>query len=194
MILLNRTEEMIVETAIELFKTNGYNETSLHEICKACGITKGTFYYHFNAKSDIIFRYYEFLFSNIIYIMPELITMKDTKKKLWKLYEYSIDNTVSLTPPLLNAMLIADAQNGLLYFSPLKAGSASPAHNTHSQLIHELIVQAQEEGTIQKEKNPKNLMETFNAAIIGIALDWSSTHADYNQKDKLYQMFEIIFS
>lgn len=191
---MNSTEEKIVETAIELFKRNGYNETSLHDICNACGITKGTFYYHFNAKSDIIFRYYELLFNNIICIMPELITMKDTKEKLWKLYEYSIDNTVSLTAPLLNAMLIADAQNGFHYFSPLKASSVSSAHNTHSQLIHELIVQAQEEGTIQKDKNPKYLMETFNAAIIGIALDWSSTDTTYNQKEKLYKMFEIIFS
>lgn len=57
-------------------------------------------------------------------IMPE-ITMKDSKRKLWKLYEYSNGNTVSLGPQLLKAMMIADTESGLNYFSPLKAGNFS---------------------------------------------------------------------
>lgn len=190
---MNRIEEKIITTAIELFKKNGYIETSLNTICNECNVTKGTFYYHFKAKSDLIFRYYELLFNNVITIMPELIVMKDTKEKIWKLYEYSIDNTVSLTAPLLKAMLIADTENDLHYFSPLNATSASPAHQTHSKLIFELIIQAQEEGSIQKEKDPHILMDTFNAVIIGMALDWCTHHGKYDQKEKLRQMFYIIF-
>lgn len=190
---MDSIEEKIVKTAIGLFKRNGYHATSLYTICSACGVTKGTFYYHFNSKSDIIFHYYEYVFNNIITIMPELIIMKDTKKKLWKLYEYSIDNTVSLTAPLLNAMMIADAQKGLSYFSPLKASGASPSHISQANLIRELIIQVQEEGAIAKEQDPDCLMESFNVVIIGMALDWSSTYGKYDQKQKLYKMFKIIF-
>lgn len=191
---MNNIEQKIVKTAIELFKKNGYHESSLNGICSACGITKGTFYYHFNAKSDIIFRYYELLFSDIMSVIPEIIVLKDAKEKLWKLYEYSIDNTVSLGAPLLNALLVNDAQNGLCYFSPLKSGHASAAHKAHSKLLHELVRKAQEEGTIHKGKNPDTLIETFNAVIIGMALDWSSTHGKYDQKAKIHEMFEIVFS
>ncbi len=190
---MNHTEEMIIKTAIELFKKNGYRETRINTICDTCGLTKGTFYYHFNAKSDLIFHYYEYLFENILKLMPELITMKDAKAKLWRLYEYSIDNTVSLSPSLLQAMLIADAENGLAYFSPLQAGKISPSRQLNSSMLRELIIQAQEEGTIQTEKNPDHLLQTYNAAIIGMALDWSSCHGAYDQKEKLKEMFDIVF-
>ena len=191
---MNQIEEKIVKTAIELFKKNGYNETSINMICETCSITKGTFYYHFNAKSDLIFQYYEVLYNNLITIMPELITMKDSKKKLWKLYEYSIDNTVSLGPQLLKAMMIADAENSLNYFSPLRADKSSNSRQVNTSMMRELVVHAQEEGTIQLSKNPDKLLQTYNAVIIGMALDWSSSHGKYNQKEELKAMFDIVFS
>lgn len=191
---MNQLEENIVKKAIELFKSRGYNETSINLICESCNITKGTFYYHFNAKSDLIFYYYEYLFSNIITIMPELITMKDPKEKLWKLYEYSIDNTVSLTAPLLNAMMIADIQNGLNHFSVLKSGQSSHSMKLNIEMMRELIVHAQEEGTIQNTKDPDQLLQTYNAVIMGMALDWSSSHGKYDQKEKLREMFDIVYA
>lgn len=191
---MNQLEEKIVKTAIDLFKKNGYEETSINMICENCNITKGTFYYHFTAKSDLIFQYYEVLYNNMMTIMPELITMKDSKNKLWKLYEYSIDNTVSLGPQLLKAMMIADTENSLSYFSPLKAGNSSNSRQINTSMMRELIVHAQEEGTIQSSKNPDKLLLTYNAVIIGMALDWSSSHGKYNQKDELKAMFDIVFS
>lgn len=191
---MNNTEKKIITTAIQLFKKHGYQDTSINQICDACGITKGTFYYHFSAKSDLIFQYYEYLFENIVTIMPELITMKDTKEKIWKLYEYSIDNTTALTAPLLNAMLIADAENSLEYFSPLKSGEISTSRQMNMKMIRELVLQAQKEGSIQKKKDPDQLLQTYNAVIIGMALDWSSSHGNYDQKKKLREMFEIVFS
>lgn len=190
---MNNIEEHIIQTAIQLFKKHGYNETSINAICSACDVTKGTFYYHFTSKSDLIFRYYEMIFQNVLTIMPKLIVIKDTKEKLWKIYEYSIDHTVSLTAPLLNAMMIADAQNGLGYFSALQCGKASPSHQTQMQIIRELILQGQAEGVIHADKDPDVLMETFNAVIIGMALDWSSSHGRYDQKAYLRQMFDVVF-
>lgn len=191
---MNDIEKSIVQTAIGLFQKYGYNETSINAICTACGVTKGTFYYHFNAKSDIIFRYYEMLFQNILTIMPELLVIKDTKQKLWKIYEYSIDNTVKLTAPLLNAMIIADTENGSGYFSALRCSKASEAHQIQLRLTRELVVQGQAEGVIQADKDPDLLITTYNAILMGMALDWSSSHGKYDQKKYLKQMFDIVFS
>ena len=190
---MDNIEKKIITTAVSLFKKDGYNETSVNKICATCGITKGTFYYHFNAKSDLIYRYYEMLYNDILSIMPELIVIKDAKTKLWKLYEYSIDNTVLLTASVLNALLIADAQNGLRNFSPMTGDKVTISHQTQSKLIHELIIQAQDEGSIAKDKNPLILMETYNAVIVGMALDWSSHNGKYDQKEKLKEMFDILF-
>lgn len=43
----SKTKELIRDTAIELFKKYGYEKVTIQQICKACQITKRTFYYHF---------------------------------------------------------------------------------------------------------------------------------------------------
>ena len=37
-----------------MFKENGYENVTVLQICKAAGITKRTFYYHFSSKDEII--------------------------------------------------------------------------------------------------------------------------------------------
>ena len=127
-------------------------------------------------------------------IMPEIILIKSPKEKLWKLYEYSVDHTKMLTAPLLNVLMIADAENGLAYFSPLHGGNVTSAHQMEQDLVRQLILQCQEEGSIRKEASPEQLIATFNSAIIGISLDWSSTNGSYDHKAWIRQMFDIIFS
>lgn len=191
---MKNIEETIVKTAIAMFQKNGYHETTVNQICAACGITKGTFYYHFDSKHDLIFKYYELLFDRMANLMPEIILIRDPKEKLWKLYEYSIDHTKDLTASLLNVLLIADAENGLTYFSPLNGGNTGSAHQMQQNLIRQLILQCQKEGSIRKDATPEQLIATFNSAVIGISLDWSSTNGKYDHKVWLKQMFDIIFS
>ena len=52
--MANNTKEKIRQQAISLFKENGYENVTVLQICKAAGITKRTFYYHFSSKDEII--------------------------------------------------------------------------------------------------------------------------------------------
>lgn len=44
----------IIMTAYRLFITKGYDETSVDEIIAEMGIAKGTFYYHFKSKEELL--------------------------------------------------------------------------------------------------------------------------------------------
>lgn len=44
------THSRIMESAIKLFSSRGYNASSVDEICKDAGISKGAFYHHFESK------------------------------------------------------------------------------------------------------------------------------------------------
>ena len=39
-----------MESAIKLFSSRGYNASSVDDICKDAGISKGAFYHHFESK------------------------------------------------------------------------------------------------------------------------------------------------
>ena len=48
----------LIEIAFELFKEQGYEKTTIMDICNACNITKTTFYRYIASKDDL----YEGLF------------------------------------------------------------------------------------------------------------------------------------
>lgn len=91
-------------------------------------------------------------------------------------------------------MILADMENGSGYFSALRCSKASESHLVQLQLIRKLVVQGQEEGVIRSDKDADLLITTYNAILMGMALDWSSSHGKYNQKEYLKKMFDIIFS
>ena len=44
----------ILDAAQELFLTQGYEKTSVDNIIKKVGVAKGTFYYYFKSKEDLL--------------------------------------------------------------------------------------------------------------------------------------------
>jgi AcrR family transcriptional regulator len=47
------TRNIILHHSLELFSLNGYDATSVAEICKRAKVSKGAFYYHFPSKQDL---------------------------------------------------------------------------------------------------------------------------------------------
>jgi AcrR family transcriptional regulator len=44
----------LIETGIQLFDQNGFKSTSVQDIVQLLGVTKGTFYYYFNSKEELL--------------------------------------------------------------------------------------------------------------------------------------------
>jgi AcrR family transcriptional regulator len=49
----------ILESAVELFGANGFNQTSMQQIADSVGISKGSLYSFFQSKEDLIISIYE---------------------------------------------------------------------------------------------------------------------------------------
>ena len=44
----------LLDAALELFYESGYDNTSINDIIKKVGVTKGAFYYHFRSKDEVL--------------------------------------------------------------------------------------------------------------------------------------------
>ncbi len=49
-----RTKQTIIDSAMTLFSSKGYEATSVDELVAKSGIAKGTYYYHFKQKEDVL--------------------------------------------------------------------------------------------------------------------------------------------
>jgi AcrR family transcriptional regulator len=87
-------KQRIMESAIQLFDQNGFKSTSVTDIVHELGVTKGTFYYYFASKEellrDIHLLYIEELVKqqDVIISDPEA----DSTKKLYKIVLMLIKN------------------------------------------------------------------------------------------------------
>ena len=48
-----RSNDRILQKALELFSERGYDATSVREICEAAGITKPTLYHFYGSKEGV---------------------------------------------------------------------------------------------------------------------------------------------
>ncbi len=44
----------ILDTALELTKKNGFERTSIQDICREAGVSTGAFYHYFKSKDEIL--------------------------------------------------------------------------------------------------------------------------------------------
>lgn len=51
-----QTEKLILASAIELMKEQGFDQVSVRDICAHAGITTGAFYHHFRSKDELLER------------------------------------------------------------------------------------------------------------------------------------------
>ena len=97
------TRHLILENALELFAEKGFKGTSINDIAKAAGISKGLAYNYFKSKNDLMIAVFGLLEEELSTMFVEIektdnpfeklaviinLTFKNLKKdeKFWRLY------------------------------------------------------------------------------------------------------------
>lgn len=74
--VVSPTREKILDTATLLVREQGVKGTSLADIAKRAGISKGTLFYHFSAKDDLIYemtvRHFKQITDNLLTRVAEM--------------------------------------------------------------------------------------------------------------------------
>lgn len=96
-------KELIMETALELFAANGFHATSMSQIAKKAGISKGLAYNYFESKFEILEEILEtssaIIYENLdinhdgvltedefFYFIKKTFQLINSNKRFWKLY------------------------------------------------------------------------------------------------------------
>jgi AcrR family transcriptional regulator len=62
---MSTKKTLIIEKAMHLFATKGFESTSIQEITDACGISKGSFYLSFKSKEELHVSIFEYFFEKL---------------------------------------------------------------------------------------------------------------------------------
>jgi len=61
----------VVAAALELFRTQGFDQTSVEQIAKAAGVSRSTFFRQFGGKEDVVFADHEVLLAQLREFLAE---------------------------------------------------------------------------------------------------------------------------
>lgn len=87
-------KQKMMDTIIELFGKKGFQGTSIQDIVEANGVTKGTFYYYFKNKEDVLVHIHQSFIDHLLEGQENIINNKDLSRsdQLYQIVELLIRN------------------------------------------------------------------------------------------------------
>lgn len=156
-------KEKIIEESILLFERKGFSETSIQDIVEAIGVTKGTFYYYFSSKEQLLMDIH-------------LGYIDDLLERQAVIHKTAASNQQKLKQMV--QLLIADIKDhgpsGRVFFREMRhlaednAGAVKAKREEFRINIESLLTEGIEEGEFRKDIKPD--MAAF--AVLGIT-NWS---------------------
>lgn len=180
-----RTKKKIFNTSVTLINERGFENVTVDDICKACGLSKGAFYHHFNSKLDIISGIETMLNASINDAMEECEDMNIRTRIL--VFANSLLSIVDKTGLEFTRQRTKYVVGGD-YINEKEANTFS----NYSRLkLREMLEMAVAKGELA-EKTPVNIItETIMTLLSGMIADWCIFNGTYSLTDKGWELTEF---
>lgn len=176
----------IVSAAWQLFYEKGYNGTTVDEIIELSGTSKGSFYYYFDTKDEllntlslVLDEYYEELdhemkedmnsFDKLLYINYMAHTMMEEK--------ISID----LLSSLYSTQLVVLGQRRLL-----------DQNRKYYKLATRIVEEGQKKGEISNSKSVSDIVQYYSMCERALVYDWCLNKGEYSLGEKSKEWMPIM--
>ena len=158
--------QTIMDAAWDLFYKKGYENTTINDIIRQAGTSKGGFYYYFRAKDELLNSLYSFFdqeYEKFYKTMDKSLNSLIQLKQLGQYVSYFIEGNVS--PEFLCA----------LYKSQLSNQTQENFLSTdryYIKLVKKIIAEGQKKGEIRDDIPVDKLAHHVLVFERGIFVDW----------------------
>lgn len=177
--------QKIMDAAWELFYEKGYESTTVNDIIKRAGTSKGGFYYYFKAKDELLNSLYGFFdreYKKFYENMDKSLNCLVQLKMLSQYVSYFIEGNVSaeFLAALYESQLSKKTQENFL----------SP-DRYYIKLVKKIIKEGQEKGEIRDDFSVDELAHHVLVLERGIIMDWCVQNGSFSLGYFGSQSFEL---
>lgn len=166
--------EKIVDAAWKLFREQGYGDTTINDILKEAGISKGTFYYYFRSKDDLLSTLSEILdreYERLEAEEPEGMSSFD--KLLWINYEVHsfMEKNIDyrLLAYLYSAQIIKDDFWSLI-----------DRNRYYYRYLERIMHKGQKDGELKDDMAVSEMVNYFSMCERALVTDWCMENGNYS--------------
>jgi len=178
--------EKIIDTSWELFHEKGFGETTINDIIREAGISKGTFYYYFRSKdnlldtlSEILDREYERLSKN----EPEGMNAFD--KLMWLNYEAHefIKKNIDyrLMSYLYSAQIVKDTGSSLL-----------DRNRFYFNYLERIMEEGSRKGELTDSMSVGEMVKFFSIGERALITEWCMNNGGFDLGEYSKRLFPIM--
>jgi len=158
------TRRRILAEAADAFADRGYGSTSLNDLVRSTGLTKGAFYFHFASKEELaleVFRSkHEEWHGKVLAVLEEEDRAIDQLVAVMR----TVTELIEADPSARCVGRLADE----LSREPQLASIVSGQFEAWVELSTELLRRAQKEGDVRADLDPAEVSEVAVAGFIGL--------------------------
>lgn len=163
----DQTRALILDTALEMFRERGYEQTTMRAIAEKAGVSLGNAYYYFRSKEHLIQAFYQTMHDDHLAVsLPALEKVQTLKTRLLTVVRLKID--VMKPYHQFAGVLFKTAADPQSPLNPF-ADEANPVRQASIQLFGQVL-----EGS--KARIPKDLKDELPYLLwvyhMGIVLFW----------------------
>ncbi|WP_158735515.1 TetR/AcrR family transcriptional regulator [Alteribacillus sp. YIM 98480] len=166
-------KEDIIKTSIQLFEQQGFSETSIQDIVQTLGVTKGTFYYYFNSKEQVLMTIHSLYIDNVLEQQKTILKNKHLRhvEKLHQLIDMLITN---ISPRGQSARVFF---REFRHLSESHLNEVRPKRDEIRNAIEKVIIDGMQAGVFRQNLKP----DIITLGILG-ACNW--TYQWFNPEGK----------
>jgi len=162
-----RLRQQIVETAVRLFRKQGYENTRIDDIVKILEISQPTFFRYFSSKDAVLRDVGKRGFACIAeHLKSELSSEADTAARLRRLYR-AMAREVEADRPLWQAVVLSGAMD------PVRSPEMREPEGVAVGLLREILAQGQRRGEITRVFPVLHLSEFMEGLYQTVVRQWA---------------------
>lgn len=176
----------IVETSWKLFHEKGFGETTINDIIREAGISKGTFYYYFRSKDNLLDTLSDVLDAEYMRLAEELPEDMNAFDKLvqlnYEVHTFINDNIdYKLLAYLYSTQIIKDHSSSLL-----------DRNRYYFRLLEQIIEEGRSKGELTEELSVSETVKYYGLEERALVTDWCMNNGNYHLGEYSKKMFPMM--
>lgn len=173
------TREIIYQTTIEMMSKQGFQGTTIRDICKQANIPIGTFYNCFKSKSDILRDIYSSADAFFLDVVSKELEgrMFMEQLRLFTVYYAKLNTDTGLD---LMRVLYNPENEWFTLSRPMQ------------DIMQGIFEKGKSEGVIRTDLTSKRLTENVFGVLRGICYTWCIYNASFNLEERMLENLNIL--
>ncbi|WP_146815419.1 TetR/AcrR family transcriptional regulator [Halobacillus faecis] len=182
-------KERMMDSIIELFGKKGFQATSIQDIVDANGVTKGTFYYYFKNKEDVLVHIHQSFIDHLLEGQENIMTSEglSNQEKLYRIVELLIGN------------IRTNGHSALVFFQEMrhlseeKTAIIMPKRQQFQLNIQKVLEKGMADGEFKKTLRA----DMLSYAVLGMAnwsYFWYEPEGEVDEKSLTDLYMQLIFN